>query len=358
MVSSGCAAATAFYTLPILACSVYSVLSILSVKLYSGKLFLFTEGKDPNQKDPEASAEQSPEGDPAGWPVWSLEFAQASLGLSLWCLFPVMAYALIRGLGDCEQYGSICWKVEDQTTSSHARNLLHLMTFSILLAWLCKVPPSRRRQCAVFGAVAICELLINKYFWKNCESFLAHSVSSGSTFGAFDLFIALTSLLSLVMMMLEGLPSLHSRLKRLNTKAASDPRNLHLSYRGQRNYLLYWGFIMFFHAVLFMAFSENLHLHHYWGGLVLATFCIFPTPLSRLLLLKGLMMAIDGIGVWGADAIVGEDEGGITESDADIRLILCVLVVLAFTGAVGINIFRDPRCRALCDTKNRALDTE
>lgn len=360
MVSSACAAATAFYTVPILACSVYSVLCILNVKLYSGKLFA-SEGKDPNPKDPEATG-QSPEvGDTAGrwghWPVWSVEFAKPSLGLLLWCLFPVMAYAMIRGLSDCEQYGSICWKVEDQTTSSHARNLLHLLTFSILLAWLCKVPPSRRLECALFGAVAICELLINKYFWKNCESFLAHSVSSGSTFGAFDLFIAVTSLLSLVMMMLEGLPSLHSRLKKLNTKASEqNPR--HLSYRGQRNYLLYWGFIMFFHAVLFMAFSENLHLHHYWGGLVLATFCIFPTPVSRLLLLKGLMMAIDGIGVWGADAIVGEDEGGIAESDADIRLILCVLAVLAFTGAVGINIFRDPRCGALCDQKNRALDTE
>lgn len=93
----------------------------------------------------------------------------------------------------------------------------------------------------------------------------------------------------------------------------------------------------------------------------MATFCIFQTPLSRLLLLKGVMMAIDGIGVWGADSIVGEDDGGITEGDADLRLMLCILVVLAFMLALGLNVYRDPRIRALtglAHAKNPALDTE
>ena len=42
-------------------------------------------------------------------------------------------------------------------------------------------------------------------------------------------------------------------------------------------------------------------------------------------------MAIDGIGVWGADAILGEDEGGMSESDADVRLILCVFLICSAT---------------------------
>ena len=128
-----------------------------------------------------------------------------------------------------------------------------------------------------------------------------------------------------------------------------------------------------------------------------------------------VMMAIDGIGVWGADAIVGKDDGGLTEGDADLRLILCasvrwsgtcrshwqilvvqidltwwsmnlsmkhipagygcfrlfcwslfknvvqpgVLVVLAFILALGINVYRDPRSRALMgEKKNQGLDTE
>ena len=76
-----------------------------------------------------------------------------------------------------------------------------------------------------------------------------------------------------------------------------------------------------------------------------------------------VMMAIDidGIGVWGADSIVGEDDGGITEGDADLRLMLCILVVLAFMLALGLNVYRDPRIRALtglAHAKNPALDTE
>ena len=35
-------------------------------------------------------------------------------------------------------------------------------------------------------------------------------------------------------------------------------------------------------------------------------------------------MVIDGIGVWGADAIVGKDDGGMSEGDSDYRLICCV----------------------------------
>ena len=72
-------------------------------------------------------------------------------------------------------------------------------------------------------------------------------------------------------------------------------------------------------------------------------------------------MAIDGIGVWGADALVGEDDGGITEGDADLRLMLCILVVLAFMLALGLNVYRDPRSRApmgRAHAKNPALDTE
>ena len=59
---------------------------------------------------------------------------------------------------------------------------------------------------------------------------------------------------------------------------------------------------------------------------------------AQLFLIRGkvvrptkVMMAIDGIGVWGADAIVGEDEGGMSESDADLRLILCVFLVFSAT---------------------------
>lgn len=388
MVSSGCSAATAFYILPILSCSFYSILCILNLKLsLLRRLEPFLpfridakdatrtpkegmDAKDSNDaahpaeasNSPAVSGEssQSPQSQGLAWPVWSIEFAKPSIGLFLWCLFPIMAYGVIRGLSDCEEFDLICWQVEDQTTSSHARSILHLLTISILLAWLCRVPP-RRRDGAVFAAVAVCELLINKFFWQNCEEFLAHSVSSGSTFGVFDLFIAMSTLLSLFMLICEGLPCLRRLVQKLTKTAVASEQNPHLLSRsGQRNYLLYWGFIVFCHAVLIMAFSDDLHLHHYWGGIVMATFCIFQTPLSRLLLLKGVMMAIDGIGVWGADAIVGEDDGGITEGDA-LRLMLCILVILAFMLALGLNVYRDPRCRALmgcAHAKNPGLDTE
>lgn len=387
MVSSGCIVATAFYTLPILSCSFYSILCILNLKLSLlrrlGPFLPFQidakgatlatpkeakDGKDAKAVEASDSApaagesSHSPQSSPGlAWPVWSIDFAKPSIGLFLWCLFPIMAYGVIRGLSDCEQFELICWKVEDQTTSSHARNLLHLLTISILSAWLCRVP-TRRRDGAVFAAVAVCEFLINKFFWQNCEEFLAHSVSSGSTFGVFDVFIAVSTLVSLLMLICDGLPCLRRLIQTVTKTAAAGEQNLHLLSRsGQRNYLLYWGFIVFFHAVLIMAFPNDLHLHHYWGGIVMATFCIFQTPLSRLLLLKGVMMAIDGIGVWGADSIVGEDDGGITEGDADLRLMLCILVVLAFMLALGLNVYRDPRIRALtglAHAKNPALDTE
>ena len=73
-----------------------------------------------------------------------------------------------------------------------------------------------------------------------------------------------------------------------------------------------------------------------------------------------VMMFTDGIGVWGADAIVGKDDGGMSDGDGDYRLILCVLVILAFTVALGVNLYRNPRLKAWMsgDTKHRATDTE
>ena len=78
------------------------------------------------------------------------------------------------------------------------------------------------------------------------------------------------------------------------------------------------------------------------------------------------MMTIEGIGVWGADAIVGEDDGGMTEGDGNYRLALCVLVILAFMLAVGFNLYKDPRMQTLVSGmstrsnqgRHGALDTE
>ena len=46
-------------------------------------------------------------------------------------------------------------------------------------------------------------------------------------------------------------------------------------------------------------------------------------------------MVIDGIGIWGADAIVGKDEGGMTESDGDYRLMLCLLLGYVSSNTLG-----------------------
>ncbi len=78
------------------------------------------------------------------------------------------------------------------------------------------------------------------------------------------------------------------------------------------------------------------------------------------------MMTIEGIGVWGADAIVGEDDGGMTEGDGNYRLALCVLVISAFMVAVGFNLYKDGRIKTLVSGmstrsnqgRHGALDTE
>ena len=109
------------------------------------------------------------------WPAMSVDFAKPSIGLLLWCCFPVLGYAVVRSLSGCEQW--FCWQVEAQTASSHVRNLLHLLAASILLAWLCNIPPSTSRHRALFTSVAVCEFLINKAIWDNCEDYMAHSLS-------------------------------------------------------------------------------------------------------------------------------------------------------------------------------------
>ncbi|CAE7656086.1 unnamed protein product [Symbiodinium sp. CCMP2456] len=352
MVSSGCVAATASYTLPILACCSWSLLSLLNAELPSLQRLqrFFEYGTQHGEPaPPDGGTPEEAKRKHGQWPVMSVDFAKPSIGLCLWCCFPILGYAVVRALSGCPQYTWYCWQVEDQTTSSHLRNVLHLLTASILLAWLCSVPPSAARYRALFVSVAFCEFLINKAIWDSCEDFMAHSVSVGSTFGAFDVFVALTTVLTLVIHTCEGLPSLRRCFQKfcetMGRPTATNPE-LYMTASGQRNYLLYMSLLTVFHVGLFLAFADDVHAHHYWMGFVVASCCIFPTPLSRLMLLKSVMMAIDGIGVWGADAIVGEDEGGMSESDADLRLILCVLVVLALAVAVGVNLYRDPCTRS------------
>ena len=152
---------------------------------------------------------------------------------------------------------------------------------------------------------------------------MAHSLSAGSSFGFFDIFIAMTVMLSIVVLMCEGLPTLRRCCQKVFAQvgitSGQERCELHLNSRGQRNYLIYWILIVVFHVGLFAIFSD-VHVHHYWVGLVVGSCCIFQSPLSRLLLLKSVMMTIEGIGVWGADAIVGEDDGGMTEGDGNYRL--------------------------------------
>ena len=392
MVSGSCAALTGVYTLPILRlrwakgrlsrpcrtpnrcvlepskpriCSAYSIRCILGL----GKL-----------EDAVIAAD---------WP--STGHLRPSVGLLAFILAPVSFYGLIRGRSGCESL--FCWQVEDQTGPAHARNCLHLVALSVVWAWLCRVPPQEVQMRALFLLVAAIEFVVNKYFWLECDTFMAHSLSAGSSFGLYDLYIATATLLSVLMVICEGLPSSRKCLGKLS-KASAAPE-LYLNYRGQRNYLIFLSLLLFGHGLAYVCFPNDFHLHHYWMGFLLATCCIFPTPLSRLLLLKGAawkglisevpsdtytflcsffvvlrlffilnynkniwyaliasksnhvcftytlricitskgtsphsfqlscaaqeMMVIDGIAVWGADSILGADEGGLLEGDRDYR---------------------------------------
>lgn len=362
MVSSSCSGFVAVYTLPIFICWAYSLASILN---RLPNFILEMNGTRPGKAETEG---QEPTVQPGfSWPP-GLEFCKARVQLALWCCLPMLGYAVIQGLSDCDQY-DFCWRVEVQTSESHIRNLLHLLTASIILAWLCRVPPSNNKAGAVFTAVVVWEFFINKFTWNNCEEFMAHSLSAGSSFGFFDIFIAMTVMLSIVVLMCEGLPTLRRCCQKVFAQvgmtSGQERCELHLNSRGQRNYLIYWILIVVFHVGLFVIFSD-VHVHHYWVGLVVGSCCIFQSPLSRLLLLKSVMMTIEGIGVWGADAIVGEDDGGMTEGDGNYRLALCVLVILAFMLAVGFNLYKDPRMKTLVSGmstrsnqgRHGALDTE
>ena len=285
MVSSNCSIAAAFYTLPLVGCWCCSILSILSIKL---PIF-----KQLQQSSLSNSANSTKADDQAlkqgRWPVWSIDFAKPSISLLVWCCFPMFGYAVIRGFSDCGQYEYFCWQVEDQTTTSHARNSLHLLAVSIILAFLCKVPPSSIPYRVLFAGVACCEFLINKYTWKNCEEFMAHSLSADSSFGFFDVFIATTTMLSIFMLLCEGLPSLRKCFQKLFQMmgfAADQNPELHLNFVGQRNYLIYWILIVVFHVSIFVVFAD-VHVHH-WVGFIVASLCIFETPISRLLLLKSV----------------------------------------------------------------------
>lgn len=293
MVNSSCGAAIACYTLPLLACWFYSIQSIRNVKLLLLQRFegTSTPQQPSNTNDP-ATAEMAKPVKVGQWPMWSLEFAKPSIGLFIWCCFPMFGYGVIRGFSDCDQYGWFCWTVEDQSTESHLRNLLHLLSGSIVLAWLCKVPPSKPQHRALFVAVACCEFLTNKFVWKNCEEFMAHSLSTDSTFGSFDIFIAMTTMLTLLILMCEGLPSLRRcfyKLFRMTGVTVGEPNpEVHLNFRGQCHYLIYVFLVILFHGFLFIAFSDDFHMHHYWVGFIVASGCIFPTPLSRLMMLKSV----------------------------------------------------------------------
>mmetsp|Transcript_45992 Transcript_45992/g.103281 ORF Transcript_45992/g.103281 Transcript_45992/m.103281 type:complete len:268 (-) Transcript_45992:13-816(-) len=266
MVSSACSGFVAVYTLPIFACWACSICSILN---RMPQMTSSTQDKNDNEGEDSQEATQ-PSGLP--WPPGS-DFTKPSIQLLLWCCLPLVGYAVVRGFSDCDKY-DFCWRVEDQTTESHARNLLHLLAASIILAWLCRVPPSRRGPGAVFTAVVVWEFVVNKFTWKNCEDFMAHSLSAGSSFGFFDVFIAATVLLSIIILMCEGLPSLRRCCQRgfqqLGIISGQERQELHLDLRGQRNYLIYWVLIVLFHGGLFLIFSD-VHVHHYWVGFVVGS---------------------------------------------------------------------------------------
>ena len=299
MVSTSCGAATACYTLPILACWFCSVQSLLDLKLPFLQTQRCPAGTDLEQPASAESIQLQFTAKSGQWPVMSTDFARPSLGLFAWCCFPLLGYALIRGLSDCEQFGGFCWQVEAQSISSHLRNLLHLLAVSIILAWLCNVPPSgpgTSRYRAILAAVALCDFVLTKFFWENCEDFMAHSLSAGSTFGFFDLFLASATLLTLVIHTCEGLPVLRRCFQQLSHSmgAAAGQQNpeLYLSASGQRNYLIYLALLIAFHVALVLVFPDEIHAHHYWVGFVVASCCIFPSPLSRLLLLKSVTWRI------------------------------------------------------------------
>ena len=216
----------------------------------------------------------------ADWP----RSLRPSVGLFLFILAPLAVYGLIRGRSGCKSL--FCWQVEDQTGPAHARNCLHLVASSLIWGWLCQVPPKESRPQALFLLVAAIEFVINKYFWLECDEFMAHSLSAGSSFGLYDLYIAAATLLSVLMLICEGLPSTRSCLGRLSKGSAAAPE-LYLNYRGQRNYLIFLALILFGHVLAYICFPKDFHLHHYWMGFLLASSCIFTTPLSRLLLVKG-----------------------------------------------------------------------
>ena len=107
MVSSSCSGFVAVYTLPIFICWAYSLASILNRVPKFILEMNGTRGK--------AEAEgQEPTVQPGfSWPP-GLEFCKARVQLALWCCLPMLGYAVIQGLSDCDQY-DFCWRVEVQT---------------------------------------------------------------------------------------------------------------------------------------------------------------------------------------------------------------------------------------------------
>eukprot|EP00929_Paragymnodinium_shiwhaense_P076898 TRINITY_DN39586_c0_g1_i1.p1 TRINITY_DN39586_c0_g1~~TRINITY_DN39586_c0_g1_i1.p1 ORF type:complete len:373 (-),score=46.95 TRINITY_DN39586_c0_g1_i1:105-1223(-) len=234
----------------------------------------------------------------------------------------VLAYAVVQ-LGAYRSCPLICrHDVEHKTTSMHFYNLLEVLGRSSLVFWLCDVA----RLPRVLLVVAFFEFLLTNGIYGNCSQYMGGSITSGgeegSSRGELDKALAGTLFLGLV------------ALVRLACSRLALFSNI--------SFCCALGFFMILQfAMLAGATGFDSHLHHYHNGACVAMFCAFPNTASRLMVVKSLILLVEGIAIWSADPVLSSEGGdGQLGTSPTFSVVLFGLVYITLLAGTAFRTYQ------------------
>lgn len=173
---------------------------------------------------------------------------------------------------------------EMQSLSEHIRNLLQLLARGLLIYWMSNMCCIREVDLKKALAIFVFEVISCLGFFANCSSYLAHSMTTGTALGAFDM-----SLVGFIVLNFATL--LTCAFRRLTCKS-------------RIVYFTMFVAILVVHTALYIGPPGiTFHNHHYHIATILGVFCIFDEAFARMGLIKSIVLLLEGISTWGADSL-------------------------------------------------------
>jgi len=267
------------------------------------------------------------------WPQGPRKIAASPILNLASCLYPSLAYIVSREVRSHRDG----YNVEPQSNHETFHNHAQLMGYGLILGWLGRHTLQSAGPLLLIG-LAVYWLIAVNVFYENCEDHVNHSVSDdgNTSLGNLDVYLVLSVFIPATLMWIDGVPFLRKFLIR------TSPDTPLLSFRAQLAYVAQALVVGSFHLITYLCTS--FHFHHYWVGLLMGSFCIFPTRLSLAFFFFGLHMMIEGISVWGADAVMGEDGGDWMESDQNWRTAVCLFTITPVLSFSVLDLIIVPLC--------------